>query len=70
MLPKQFKIAGQEIKVNLLNDCSYDDNFGTFNTVKNEIDIYMYAITNNEKVKLTNEQIKSTYWHEIFHVGK
>lgn len=67
-LPIEFKIAGQIIKINEIDDCDFDGNFGKFNSAKNEINIYRYIMSDNEKVKLTDKQIENTYWHEVFHV--
>lgn len=65
-IPESFKIANQLIKVNLLDKVA-DNNYGNFCDVKNEINIAKTIEVINENVQLTNEQIKNTFWHEVFH---
>lgn len=65
-IPESFKIANQLIKVNLLDKVA-DNNYGNFCDAKNEINIAKTIEVINENVQLTDEQIKNTFWHEVFH---
>lgn len=62
-IPKQFVIANNIIKVELLDKVE-EDNYGVFKDSSNTIQIAKTVGGN----KLTEEQIMNTVWHEIFHV--
>jgi len=65
MIPKSLKIAGQTIKVIFKKDLklSGESVFGVWDYNKNKI--YLQASTRKEPI--TQEQIESTYIHELVH---
>lgn len=67
-LPSSFKIANQIYTVKLVHHLD-DANFGEFDSVKAEIRVASYVLSSytNEFVKLSEEQILNSYWHEVFH---
>lgn len=67
-IPKSFKIANQIIKVNLLNKVN-NNGYGTFFDVTNEINLAKnIEADDGNTYQLTQEQIRNTFWHEVFHV--
>lgn len=67
-LPDKFKIANQEITV-VLEDSLPNNNYGYFNDATNTIKLARTLNTEYEgKVKLTDEQIRNSFYHELFHV--
>ena len=66
-IPISFKIANQTIKVNLL-DKVINNNYGNFFDITNEINLAKNIEAEDGKTyQLTQEQIKNTFWHEVFH---
>lgn len=66
-IPKQFKIAGFDIKVELV-DKTDDNNFGNWNDVTNTITIAKnISLKNGELTSLTERQIQNTFFHELLH---
>lgn len=66
-IPKNFKIAGFDIKVDMV-DKTEDNNYGCWNDVINTITIAKnISLNNGELTKLSDRQIKNTFFHELFH---
>ena len=59
-LPSEFKCAGNTIKVQLVEK-TYNNNYGNWCDATNTITIAKTI------VKLTEDQITNTFWHEILH---
>ena len=66
-IPEQFKIAGFDIKVELV-DKTDDNNFGNWNDVTNTITIAKsISLKNGELTNLTERQMQNTFFHELLH---
>ena len=65
-VPEKFTINSQEIKIKVC-DSLPNSNYGTYNDVKELIQIARTIKVDNEIVKLTNEQIWNTLIHEVLH---
>lgn len=67
-LPSSFKIANQIYTVTLVHHLE-DANFGEFDSVKAEIRVASHVLSSytNEFIKLSEEQVLNSYWHEVFH---
>ena len=65
-IPSKFKIANHEIEVKMC-DHSNDNDFGTWDDVRNVITIYKKAKMDGEVVEFTQEQILNTFYHELIH---
>lgn len=66
-IPKSFKIAGQEITVQIVDHLD-DNSFGMFGSANNTI--YIANNVNTEydgKVWLTDEHKLNTFFHELIH---
>lgn len=66
IIPEEITILKHKIKVTLVR--TLDGKFGLFNSVKNEIKIAQYVLSDDEEVALSPIQILHTFWHEVFHV--
>lgn len=66
MIYKQFKIANQVVRVELM-DFVEESKYGDFTDAKNLIRIAKKIKVEGEVVELTPEQIENTFWHEVFH---
>lgn len=67
MIYKTFKIANQVIQTTFLESLPGGE-YGKFNDAKNEIQLARNIIVEDETVKLTPQQIKNTFFHEVIHV--
>ena len=66
-IPEKFKIAGFDIKVELV-DKTDDNNFGNWNDVTNTITIAKnISLKNGELTSLTERQMQNTFFHELLH---
>ncbi len=65
-IPKKFKIANNWITVNIVESLP-NSNYGTYNDAKQEINIAKTVETDDEVVKLTEEQLLNTFAHELTH---
>lgn len=66
-IPEQFKIAGFDIKVELV-DKTDDNNFGNWNDVTNTITVAKnISLKNGELTSLTERQMQNTFFHELLH---
>lgn len=66
-IPKKFKCAGFEIKVELVDKLD-DNNFGCWNDVTNTIKLAKnISISNGELTELSSRQIENTFLHEFCH---
>lgn len=65
-IPESFKIANQLFKVNI-KDKLLDNNYGNFCDVTNELNLAKIIEVNDADYSLTDEQIRNTFWHEVFH---
>lgn len=63
-IPKKFKIANNWITVNMVESLP-NSNYGTYNDVKQEINIAKTVEIDDEVVQLTEEQILNTLMHEL-----
>lgn len=61
-LPKSFKVAGNTITVNIVDELA-SQNYGEFDDINNTITI----ATSINGIKLTDNQIRSTFYHELIH---
>ena len=61
-LPSKFKIANHEIIVNIVEHAA-DEDFGNFDSATNTITVAKFI----DKVKLTDEQVLNTFYHELIH---
>lgn len=67
-IPESFKCAGFTIKVKIV-DTITGNKFGDCCVVKNEIRIAKYLFDDdNEKIKLSEDQMFNTFAHELVHV--
>lgn len=67
-LPEKFKIAGQEILVQI-EESLPDNDYGYFDDAANIIKLARTVNTEyNGDIRLTNSQIRNTFYHELFHV--
>lgn len=67
-LPDKFKIANQEITV-VMEDSLPNNNFGYFCDATNTIKLAKTIDTSYEgKVSMNDEQLRNTFYHELFHV--
>ena len=64
IIPKEITIFKHRIKVSFVR--TLDGKFGLFDSVKNEIKIAQYVLSNEEEVALSEVQILHTFWHEVF----
>lgn len=65
-LPKEFTIANNKYTIDFtdtVKDVTGNDLFGDHSAVTNKIRIAKTV----DKVELNEEQIKNTFWHELFH---
>lgn len=66
-IPEKFKIAGFDIKVELV-DKTDDNNFGNWNDVTNIITVAKnISLKNGELTSLTERQMQNTFFHELLH---
>lgn len=65
-IPKKFKIANNWITVNIVESLSNNE-YGTYNDAKQEINIAKTVDTDEETVQLTEEQMLNTFMHELTH---
>ena len=63
-IPKKFKIANNWITVNIVESLSNNE-YGTYNDAKQEINIAKTVEIDDEVVQLTEEQILNTLMHEL-----
>lgn len=67
-LPNKFKIANQEITV-VIEDSLPNDDYGYFCDATNVIKLARTINSRyDEKITLSDEQIRNTFYHELFHV--
>ena len=67
-LPDKFKIANQEITV-VMEDSLPNNNFGYFCDATNTIKLAKTIDASYEgKVSMNDEQLRNTFYHELFHV--
>ena len=67
-IPSKFTIANQEYTVKFV-DSLEDSNYGEFDSIRAEIRLALNAKSPYDfnYYQLTEEQIKNTFWHELFH---
>ena len=66
-LPNEFKCAGNTIKVKLVERTD-NNNYGNWCDVTNTITIAKtIELEDRTVVKLTEDQITDTFWHELIH---
>ena len=63
-IPKKFKIANNWITVNIVESLSNNE-YGTYNDAKQEINISKIIDTDEGTVQLTEEQMLNTFMHEL-----
>lgn len=63
-IPKKFKIANNWITVNIVESLSNNE-YGTYNDAKQEINISKTIDTDEGTVQLTEEQMLNTFMHEL-----
>lgn len=68
MLPSEFVIANQPYKIIFVDEIP-GGYYGEFDSIKSEIRIAKRVRSpyDDELYDLTEEQIKNTFWHELFH---
>lgn len=66
-IPKKFKIANQWYTIEMVDSID-GGNFGDFDCVRARIRLARNIYSCEEYVKVTEEQMCNTCWHEIFHV--
>ena len=65
-LPSEFKCAGNTIKVQLVEK-THNNNYGNWCDVTNTITIAKtIELEDKTVVRLTEDQITNTFWHELF----
>ncbi len=64
-IPQKFKIANNWITVEFVDDL--DGKYGTYNDVTAIIQLAKSIKVDNEVIKLSEEQITNTFWHEYCH---
>lgn len=67
LLPKQFKIANNVIKVVVEDIDTEDNNYGTFTDATNEIHLYKRIKVKDKEIHLSSEQIYNSFYHEVIH---
>ena len=65
-IPKKFKIANNCITVNIVESLSNNE-YGTYNDAKQEINIARTVETDEEVVQLSEAQMLNTFAHELTH---
>lgn len=69
-IPHSFKIANQLYKVEI-QDLVFDDNgdsvFGLHDSITSTISVATRIKRGENYYTLQDEQIKNSYWHEVFH---
>ena len=65
-IPESFKIANQTITVEIVKSIDNND-YGYFCDATNTIVLAKTLKVNDNIINLTQEQIKNTFWHEVFH---
>lgn len=66
-LPSEFKCAGNTIKVELVEK-TYNNSYGNWCDATNTITIAKtIELEDKTVVKLTEDQITNTFWHELIH---
>ena len=65
-IPKKFKIANNWITVNIVESLSNNE-YGTYNDAKPEINIARTVETDEEVVQLSEAQMLNTFAHELTH---
>lgn len=63
-IPKKFKIANNWITINIVESLSNNE-YGTYNDAKQEINISKTIDTDEGTVQLTEEQMLNTFMHEL-----
>ena len=67
-IPEKFTINSQEIKIEIV-DIIADGLFGQYNSLTDTIKIDEYVRNEDgDKIKLTEEQMLNTFFHELLHV--
>lgn len=67
-LPDKFKVANQEITV-VIEDSLPNNNYGYFCDATNTIKLARTINSEHDgTVSLSDEQIRNTFYHELFHV--
>lgn len=68
MLPDKFKVANQEITA-VIEDSLPNNNYGYFCDATNTIKLARTINSEHDgTVSLSDEQIRNTFYHELFHV--
>ena len=67
-IPSKFKIGGQEFKIKLVDRIRDTDDYGEFSYCPSQIEIATKYYDNQgiEHV-IPENQLRNTFWHEIFH---
>jgi len=64
-IPREFTIACNKITINIVEE---GEDFGSFDSLRNAINVSLGVRDDSGKlVTFTKEQIKNTYYHEVFH---
>ena len=66
-IPSKVRIANHWYKVILCDFIDNGDTFGSHCNLKLEIKVAECMKNDGETIYLTEEQIKNSFWHEMFH---
>jgi hypothetical protein len=66
-IPKKFTIGGQEFEVKLVDRIRDTNNYGEFSYCPALIEIATKYYDEQGCHHIPENQIKNTYWHEVFH---
>lgn len=64
-IPESFKLNGQTVKVEVVDEIA--GKYGYYNDVKQVICIAKTIRDGDEVIKLSQAQMETTFWHEVFH---
>lgn len=65
-IPKQFKIGGMTIKVEIVDDLY--NKFGEYNCATNTITLAKNIDIDGKAYEISEEIMTNTFYHELFHV--
>lgn len=67
-IPSKYKIGGQEFEIKLVDRIRDTDNYGEFSYCPPLIEIATkYYDDNGNAIDIPQNQIRNTFWHEVFH---
>lgn len=67
-IPKKFTVFGQVVNVENVDSINNGGRYGDYNDATRTIRLARTVTINGKLVKLSQLQIETTFWHEVFHV--